>query len=48
MTWHLERAGELDAILDEAGVDDFEVLSTHRGVREVAVEALETARRSPI
>lgn len=44
MAWHLDRAGELDGILDTAGVDDFEVLSTGKRVRDVAVEALGAAR----
>ena len=48
MAWHLERAGELDGILDAAGVDDFEVPTTSRGIREVATAALEAARRSPM
>lgn len=47
MAWHLERARELDGILDAAGVDDFEALTTSGEIREVATEALEAARRSP-
>lgn len=45
LTWHLNRAGELDDILNRAGVDDFEVLSVGRGVREIAIDALGRARR---
>jgi hypothetical protein len=48
LTWHLDRVGELDDILDRAGVDDFEVLSVGRGAREIAIDALGTARRMPI
>ncbi|HZX08344.1 AAA family ATPase [Kribbella sp.] len=44
MAWHLDRAGELDRILDTAAVDDFEVLSTGKKVRDIAAEALEAAR----
>lgn len=48
LTWHLNRAGELDDILDRAGVDDFKVSSVGRGVREIAIDALRTARRMTI
>lgn len=38
--WHLARTVELDAILDEAKVSDFEVDNGDRHVTDVAVEVL--------
>lgn len=41
MRWHLERSGELDAILDRARVEDFIVDATHRTVSEAALAVVE-------
>jgi adenylylsulfate kinase len=38
LRWHLHRSGELDAILDAAGVADFEVRTDDRTVSEVAAD----------
>jgi adenylylsulfate kinase len=40
LDWHLNRSGELDAILDAAGVADFSVSTDSRTVSEVAGEVL--------
>jgi adenylylsulfate kinase len=44
LRWHLHRSGELDAILDAAGVADFEVSTDGRSVTEVAAEVLVLVR----
>lgn len=45
LSWHLSRAPELDAILDQAGVADAEVDTTGRSLTDVAVEVLSVAGR---
>jgi adenylylsulfate kinase len=43
MQWHLERAGQLDQILDRSKVDDFEISSDGRSVTDVAAAVLTRA-----
>jgi len=44
LRWHLHRSGELDAILDRAGVAEIEVWTDDRTVAEVAAEVVKRAR----
>lgn len=41
LAWHLERAGDLDSILDRARVEDHMIPATYRSLREVAADVLE-------
>lgn len=41
LRWHLDRAGELAGILDQARVDDFTIDATTRSVGQVAADAIE-------
>jgi adenylylsulfate kinase len=43
MQWHLNRAGELDQILDRSKVDDFEITSDGRPLADVAAAVLTRA-----
>ncbi|WP_442818552.1 hypothetical protein [Streptomyces sp. NBC_01320] len=43
LRWHLDRSGELDAILDRAQVQDFTVDATHHRVDEAAAIVLGAA-----
>jgi adenylylsulfate kinase len=43
LRWHLARAGELAAILNQAAVDDFTVDATLRSVGEIAADVIENA-----
>ncbi|MFF9571762.1 hypothetical protein [Streptomyces sp. NPDC014685] len=43
LRWHLARAGELAALLDQAAVDDFTVDATTRPVGEVAADVTRKA-----
>ncbi|MGW6405309.1 hypothetical protein [Streptomyces sp. NPDC055134] len=43
LRWHLDRAGELAEILDQAAVDDFTVDATTRSVGDVAAGVIESA-----
>ncbi|WP_420000662.1 hypothetical protein [Streptomyces boninensis] len=43
LRWHLDRSGELDAILERAGVADFTVDVTSESVPEVAARVLTAA-----
>jgi adenylylsulfate kinase len=43
MQWHLDRAGQLDQILDKSKVDDFEVLSDRRRLIDIAATVLTRA-----
>jgi hypothetical protein len=40
MRWHLDRAGQLDQILDQSAVDDFEVISDERTLTDIAADVL--------
>jgi hypothetical protein len=41
MRWHLDRSGQLDQILDQSAIDDFEVVNANgRTVTAVAAEVL--------
>jgi adenylylsulfate kinase len=40
MKWHLNRAGQLDRILDDSRVEDFEVLSDGQMITDVAATVL--------
>jgi hypothetical protein len=42
LSWHLTRAGELDAILDAARVEDHEVQIETRDPRSIAVDVIST------
>jgi adenylylsulfate kinase len=44
LRWHLRRSGELDAILDAAGVADVEIGTDGRTATEVGAEVLRLAR----
>ncbi|WP_150306613.1 hypothetical protein [Planctomonas psychrotolerans] len=43
LAWHLERAGELQGVLDEASLEDAVVDATHLTVAEAAAAVLEAA-----
>ena len=43
MQWHLNRAGQLDQILDTSKVDDFEIISAGRTLPDVAASVLTRA-----
>jgi adenylylsulfate kinase len=43
MQWHLDRAGQLDQILDRSKVDDFEIISDGRTPTDVATAVLARA-----
>lgn len=43
LRWHLDRSGELDAVLDRAGVDDFTVDTTTDSVSAVAASVIGAA-----
>jgi len=43
MRWHLDRAGQLDQILDQSAVDDFEVISDGRPLTDIAADVLTRA-----
>jgi adenylylsulfate kinase len=40
MRWHLDRAEQLDQILDQSAVDDFEVISDGRTLTDTAADVL--------
>ncbi|MBA3529335.1 MAG: hypothetical protein H0T91_08530 [Propionibacteriaceae bacterium] len=40
LAWHLHRCGELNAILDQARVDDFIVDTTDRTIEQTAVDVI--------
>ncbi|MFF1839881.1 hypothetical protein ACFVXE_37855 [Streptomyces sp. NPDC058231] len=43
LRWHLDRSGELDGILERAGVEDFTVDATDRSVEQVAAAVIDAA-----
>jgi len=45
LRWHLDRATELDGILDRAALDDFTIDTTDVPVEDVAASVLEAADR---
>ncbi|MFJ4900911.1 AAA family ATPase [Streptomyces sp. NPDC088727] len=45
LRWHLDRCGELDAVLDRSSVDDFTVDTTTGSVTGIAASVIERAGR---